>query len=159
MTEEEKTSTQEEFDDWTRTILGEPTTQEQLEADAKIKNLADAPEVLSYASTPKKLELPTIGYYVNYTPLTMEDRIQINSITDENPDVQRDRRNRKKAYLLLKRANPKTFTEEMINELAANIIDTILLEYDKAEDSRFLLPLMQTRFNGYRRTLRRRDTS
>lgn len=158
MTEEEG-STKEEFEDWTRTILGEPTTEEQLAADAKIKNLADAQEVLSYASTTKKLELPTIGYHVNYTPLTLEERIQINSITDENPDVQRDRRNTKKVYLLLNRADPETFTEEVVYQLAANIIDTILMEYDKAEDSRFLLPLMRTRFNGFRRTLRRRDTS
>lgn len=145
-------STQEEWDQFTRTVLGEKTTEEQLEVDARIKNLADDKTVLNYANIHKKLVMPTIGFHVMYTPLTMEDRVSIHQILDPNLEVQRDKRNRKKVELILKKANDGVFTEEMIAGFAANLVDTILMRYDEEEDVHFLLRLIRKEWRGSRLT-------
>lgn len=144
--------TQEDWEKFTKNLLGEKTTIEQLEEDARIKNLADDKVVLKYADTPKKLEMPTIGYHVWYTPLSIEDRLVLTQITDLSPEIQRDKRNRKKVYLILKKANDGVFTEDVCDKLAANIVDTILMRYDEEEDSRFLLPLLRRRLVTSSRT-------
>lgn len=127
-------------------------TDRQLAELAKDRNLADAPEMINYANIKKKLELPSLGYHVEYCPLRIEDEVEIDQIKDDNPEVQQDLRNRKKAYLILSRADSR-WTDQVVKELAAVIIDAILMEYDTAEDTRFLLPIIRRRSAGLRRAL------
>jgi len=153
---EKKEETFEDFQRLAEELTGEPQTEENIKAQqAKDRNLADAEELISYALTKKKLELPTVGAFVEYMPLRTQERIEINSIHDENEDIQRDLRNRKTVYLLLNRAD-KRYTEDAIDNLPASIIDAILLEYEMAENAPFLLPILNRRRDGFRQTLRRR---
>lgn len=124
---------------------------------AKVRNLADADEIINYANIKKKLELPTIGYHIYYCPLRIEDRLKISDITDDNLEIQRDQRNREKVFLLLSRADPDFWTREVVYELAAVFIDAILYEYDDEEDTRFLLPIIRRRSDSLRRTLTSRS--
>ena len=89
-----------------------------------------------------------MGYHVWYMPLTVGDRLLINQITDDNPAVQRDQRNRKKVHLILSKVDGDVFTEKTCDNLGANIVDTILMRYDEEEDSYFLLRLLQRRLSG-----------
>ncbi len=140
-------------------LTGEPQTKEDVLAEmAKSRNLADAEELFTHAITKQRLELPSIGAYVEYMPLRPLDRIEINGITDPNPDLQRDMRNRKKVFLMLNRADER-YTEKAIEEMGATIVDAILLEHEMVEDSRFLLPILNRRSDGLRQTLKRRSWS
>ena len=140
-------------------LTGEPQTDEDILAEmAKSRNLADAEELFTHAITIQRLELPSIGAFVEYMPLRPMDRIKINSITDPNPDVQRDKRNRRKVFLMLNRADER-YTETAIENMSAAIVDAILLEYEMREDSHFLLPILNRRSVGLRRTSRRRNSS
>ena len=138
-------------------LTGEPQTDEDILAEmAKSRNLADAEELFTHAIIKQRLELSSIGAYVEYMPLRAMDRIEINSIVDTNPDVQRDKRNRRKVFLMLNRAD-KRYTEPAIENMAATTVDAILLEYEMKEDSHFLLPILNRRSDGLRQTLRRRS--
>ena len=86
------------------------------------------------------------------------DRIDFNGIIDPNPDVQRDKRNRRKVFLMLNRADER-YTEVAIENMSAVHIDAILLEYEMQEDSHFLLPILNRRSDGLKQTLRRRNSS
>lgn len=163
MTGEEDETTQSDFNEQARTMLGEPTQEEELAKLTKQRSLADAPEMLNYANVKKRLELPSLGnesssYYVEYCPLRIEDNITIKAITHENEEIQRNLRNRKKAHLILSRADNR-YTERIIKELASVIIDAILMEYDEAEDSHFLLPILKRRSDGLTQTLKPNDSS
>jgi len=157
MGESNKGDTKEDFIQLARELTGEPQTEEEILAEmAKNRNLADAEELFTHAIQKQRLELPSIGAYVEYMPLRAKDRIEVNSIIDANPDIQRDKRNRKKLYLMLNRADSR-YTEEAIENMSAAIVDAILLEYDLREDSRFLLPILTRRNDGLRQTTRRRS--
>lgn len=157
--ENKKEETFEDFQKKAEELTGESFRDEDVLAQkAKDRNLADANELFSYAETKKRLELPTIGAYVEYMPLRAGDNIQIASIVDTNQEVQRDKRNRMKVYLMLHRADER-YTKEAIDNLAGSIVDAILLEYEMAEDSRFLLPILNRRRDGLRQTLKRKDSS
>jgi hypothetical protein len=121
---------------------------EALAEKAKVRNLADADEIINYANIKKKLELPSIGYFVEYLPLRIEDRIEVMRITDDNLEVQTDLRNRRTVFLLLNRANPEIWTEETVGKLSAVLVDAILLEYGYEEDDRFLLPIIKRKLDG-----------
>ena len=136
-----------ELEVFVKSITGEPTTEEKLAELAKDRELFSSEEALNYADVKKKLEMPTIGYHVYYKPLTISNRIDINSVTDPDQNIQRDKRNRRKVYLILARCYPQ-LTQATIDGWAANMVDTILSEYDKAEDGRFLPPLMKRRLSG-----------
>ena len=138
-------------------LTGQPQTDEEILAElAKNRNLADAEELFTHAITKQRLELPSIGAFVEYMPLRPMDRIDLNSIIDPNPDVQRDKRNRRKVFLMLNRADER-YTETAIENISAAIVDAILLEYEMKEDSRFLLPILDRKSDGLRRTMRRRS--
>ena len=64
-----------------------------------------------------------------------------------------DQRNREKVYLILSRADSEFWTKEKVYGLAAIFVDAILYEYDDAEDSRLLLPIIRRKSLGLRRTL------
>ena len=136
----------------------EQTEAEALAKKAESLNLADAKEILTHAITKQKLVLPSVGAFVEYMPLRPMDKVEVNTIIDSNPDVQRDMRNRKKVFLLLNRADER-YTEVAIENLSAAIVDSILLEYEMKEDSHFLLPILNRRSDGLRRISRRRSTS
>jgi hypothetical protein len=159
MGEVDKGETVDDFTKLAEEMTGKPQTEEAILAErAKHRNLADAEELFAYAIQKKKLELPSIGAYVEYMPLRSIDRIEVNSIIDSNPDIQRDKRNREMVFRLLSRADSR-YTREAIENLSAMIIDAILLEYEMQEDSRFLLPILNRKSSGLRATLRRRDSS
>lgn len=154
-----KEDTIDDFNALAKELTNEPQSEEDILAEkAKARNLADAVELFSYAIQKKRLELPSIGAYVEYMPLRSQDRIAVNSITDTNPDIQRDKRNREMVYLLLSRADER-YTREAVENLSAVLIDAILLEYEMQEDSRFLLPILNRKSDGLRKTLRRRNSS
>jgi len=120
----------------------------RLEELAKARNLADASEIINYTNIKKKLELPSLGYHVEYCPLRIEDRIEINRIVDNNLSIQRDKRNRKTIHLLLSRANPDVWTEDVVNQLAAQIIDIIIIEHNQQELGSFLQFLLPRKSSG-----------
>lgn len=125
--------------------------QEEIKAlaeKAKIRNLADADEIINYANIKKKLELPSIGYFVDYFPLRIQDRIEVMRITDDNVEVQTDLRNRRTVFLLLNRADPETWNKETVGKLSAVLVDAILMEYGYEEDDRFLLPIIKRKLDG-----------
>lgn len=158
MDEEKKTGNVEETpQELADRLMGKDQTEEELLAEAaKSRNLADATEIFTHAIIKQKLELPSVGAFVEYMPLRPLDRVEINTIVDINQDVQRDMRNRKKVFLLLNRAD-KRYTEVAIENLSAAIVDAILLEYEMQEDSHFLLPILSRRSDGLRQTPRRRN--
>lgn len=125
---------------------------------AEAQNLLDADELINYAVTKKKLVLPTIGGYVMYCPLRIEDRAEIMKIKDGDPDVQLDKRNRHTAYMMLKRADDR-WTQEKAYNLPASWVDAILIEYGKEEQDRFLLPILRRRLDGLRQTRKPRKSS
>lgn len=140
-------------------LLGkEDTEAEALAKQAESRNLADSKELLTHAITKQKLLLPSVGAFVEYMPLRPLDKVEVDMIIDPNLDVQRDMRNRKKVFLLLNRAD-KRYTEDSIENMSAAIVDAILLEYEMKEDSHFLLPILNRRSDGLRRTSRRRNIS
>ncbi len=114
---------------------------------AEAQNLLEADELINYAVTPKKLVLPTIGGYVMYCPLRIEDRAEIMKIKDSDPDVQLDKRNRHTVYMALSRADDR-WTQEKAYNLPASWVDAILIEYGKEEQDRFLLPILRQRLAG-----------
>ena len=157
--DEVKETTGDDFIKLAEEMTGEKQTDEDMLAEmAKSRNLADIDELINYASIKKKLFMESMGFYVEYCPLRTEDRIEINSINDDNADIQRDKRNRRAIYLLLNRADDR-YTEEKVNGLAATYIDAIMLEYDMQEDTRFLQPILKKRSDGLRQILRRKNTS
>ena len=157
MDEVGKGETKEDFIQLARELTGEPQTDDEILAEmAKSRNLADAGELFTHAIQKQTLELPSVGAYVEYMPLRSKDRIEVNGIVDVNPDVQRDKRNRRKLFLMLNRADSR-YTEEAIENMSAAIVDAILLEYEMQEDSRFLLPILNRRSDGLRQTLRRKS--
>ena len=157
--EEETKVVEETPQELAKRLTGEPQTDEDILAElAKNRNLADAEELFTHAIQKQRLELPSIGAYVEYMPLRAMDRIDFNGIIDPNPDVQRDKRNRRKVFLLLNRADER-YTEVAIENMSAVHIDAILLEYEMQEDSHFLLPILSRRSDGLSRTLRRRNSS
>ena len=121
---------------------------EELVELAGVRDLADADEVLNYANIRKRLELPSFGYFVEYCPLRVEDRLQITSIKDDDEAIQTDLRNRRTVFLLLNRARPDIWTEEKVNKLAAVFIDAIVMEYGSQEGDRFLLPIIKRKLDG-----------
>lgn len=159
MDEVNKEETIDDFIKIAEELTGEPQRQEDILAQqARDRNLADAEELFTHALIKKKLELPSVGAYVEYMPLRTQDRLEINSIIDPNPDIQRTKRNRRKVYLLLSRADER-YTEDAIENLPVSIIDAILLEYEMVEDSRFLLPILTRRRDGLRQTTQRNNSS
>jgi hypothetical protein len=135
--------------------LAEEKEWEEKVAKAESQNLIDVEELVNYAVTKKKLVLPSIGGYVMYCPLRIEDRAEIMKIKDSDPDVQLDKRNRHTVYLMLKRADER-WTQELAYNLPAAWVDAILIEYGKEEQDRFLLPVLRRRLDGLRETRRRR---
>lgn len=157
--EEENKVVEETPQEVAKRLTGEPQTDEDILAElAKNRNLADAEELFTYAAQKQRLELPSVGAYVEYMPLRGIDRVEVNSILDVNQDLQRDKRNRKMVHLMLSRAD-KRYTEEAVNNLSAAIIDAILLEYEMKESSPFLQPILLRKGSGLRQTLRRRNSS
>ena len=157
--EEETKVVEETPQELAKRLTGEPQTDEEILAElAKNRNLADAEELFTHAIQKQRLELPSIGAYVEYMPLRAMDRIEVNSIVDPNPDVQRDKRNRRKVFLLLNRADER-YTEVAIENMSATTVDAILLEYEMEEDSPFLLPILLRRNAGLTRTSRLRNSS
>lgn len=138
--------------------LEEQEEEANLEELAQARSLADAEEMINYASIKRKLPLPTLGYFVEYLPLTIMERAKILEITDPNREIQRDKRNRMKVFLLMSRADER-WTWDKVDGLAATIIDIILYEHENAEDGRFLLPVLRRRSSGLRRALKPRNTS
>lgn len=138
-------------------LADEDIEKEQRER-AEARNLIDADELINYANTPKKLVLPTIGGYINYCPLRIEDRAQVMKIKDSDPDVQLDKRNRHIVYLMLNRADDR-WTEEKAYNLPAAWVDAILIEYTNEEQDRFLQPIYRRRLDGLERTRKRRKSS
>jgi len=131
-------------------LADEDVEREQREA-AEARSLIDADEMVNYAKTPRKLVLPSIGGYVMYCPLRIEDRAEIMKIKDNDPDVQLDKRNRHTVYVMLKRADDR-WTQEKAYDLPAAWIDAILIEYAAEEHDRFLRPIYQRRLAGLART-------
>ena len=121
---------------------------EELADLSKVRDLANAEEVLNYANIRKKLELPSFGYFVEYCPLRVEDRLQISAIQDKDEAILTDLRNRRTVYLLLNRARPDVWTEEKVNQLASVFIDAIIMEYGAMEEDRFLLPIIKRKLDG-----------
>ena len=138
-------------------LADEDVEKEQREL-AEARNLLDADELINYANTPKKLVLPSIGGFITYCPLRIEDRSEVMKIKDSDPDVQLDKRNRHIVYMMLKRADER-WTEEKAYNLPAAWIDAILIEYTKEEQDRFLLPIYRRRLNGSGRTPKPRKSS
>jgi len=130
---------------------------EALAEKAKVRNLADATEIINYANIKKKLMLPSIGYFVEYMPLRIQDRIEIMRITDDNLEVQTDLRNRRTVFLLLNRADPETWTVETTGKLSAVLVDAILMEYGYEEDDRFLLPIIKRKLDGLAQIIQPRE--
>ena len=131
-------------------LADEDVEREQREI-AEARSLIDADEMVNYAKTPRKLVLPSIGGYVMYCPLRIEDRAEIMKIKDNDPDVQLDKRNRHTVYVMLKRADDR-WTQEKVYNLPAAWIDVILIEYAAEEHDRFLQPVYQRRRAGLART-------
>ena len=131
-------------------LADEDVEREQREI-AEARSLIDADEMVNYAKTPRKLVLPSIGGYVMYCPLRIEDRAEIMKIKDNDPDVQLDKRNRHTVYVMLKRADNR-WTQEKAYDLPAAWIDAILIEYAAEEHDRFLQPVYQRRRAGLART-------
>ena len=130
-----------------RDLTGEPTTEERMKELAKTRDLFSVKEAIGYADQEKVLKLGTIGYYVKYKPLRIQDKLAIAEITEINPNVLRDRQNRLKVKLILNRCYPD-INDAFVDKMSANVVDVILTEYDIEEDGRFLLPLMQRRSDG-----------
>ena len=125
----------------------DPSPEERVDL-AKVRNLADAEVVLNYANIVKRLELPSLGFFVEYCPLRIKDRIAINEISHESEEILNDMRNRKTLFLILNRAKPELWTEERINDLPAMFVDAILMEYGQVEDDSFLLPIIARKLDG-----------
>jgi hypothetical protein len=125
----------------------DPSPEEKAKL-AKTRNLADADVLLNYANIVKHLEIPTLGVFVKYTPLRIQDRIEINSIKHKDEEIRNDLRNRRTLFLLVYRANKEFWTQEKVNELPAMFIDAILMEYGQVEDDRFLLPIITRKLSG-----------
>ena len=125
----------------------DPSPEERAKL-AKTRNLADADVLLNYANIVKHLEIPTLGVFVEYTPLRIQDRIEINSIKHKDEEIRNDLRNRRTLFLLVYRANKEFWTQEKVNELPAMFIDAILMEYGQVEDDRFLLPIITRKLSG-----------
>jgi len=143
----------------------EKEEQETVRVETEARDLADAHEMINYANLNKRLTLSTITdeddnpYYVEYRPLRIRDRTEIASIKDDDNEIQINNRNRHAVYLLLTRANPVKWTKEVVYDLPASFIDTILIEYGKEESQRFLLPVLQQSLNGFRSMVTPRNTS
>ena len=150
MTEPEKNNEPTEevnpLEAWQREVLG-ADYEEELGIMAEKRELIDVETLMRHADTIRNLELSTLGCFVPIKPLRIGDRIEINEITHRDAVVQRDLRNRHKAYLLLSRADPR-YTEEVIDTLPAHVIDTILTEHLAQEEEPFLLPLLKRRSVG-----------
>jgi len=125
----------------------DPSPEEKAKL-AKTRNLADADVLLNYANIVKHLEIPTLGVFVEYTPLRIQDRIEINSIKHKDEEIRNDLRNRRTLFLLVYRANKEFWTQEKVNELPAMFVDAILMEYGQVEDDRFLLPIITRKLSG-----------
>lgn len=136
----------------------DPSPEERVEL-AKVRNLADAEVVLNYANIVKKLELPSLGFFVEYCPLRIKDRLEINAISDESEEIQIDLRNRRTLYLILHRADPELWTPQKIEELPAMFVDAILMEYGQVEDDSFLLPIITRKLDGLTKATMLKNTS
>ena len=145
------------LEDWQRRVLGSHY-EEELGKFTETRELMDVDTLIHHADTKQKLGLPTLGAYVYYKPLRIQDRVDINEIKHTDPDIQRDLRNRRKVYLLLSRSDPR-YTEEIVNAMAGHLIDTILTEHLAQEEESFLLPLMRRRSTGLRLTRRLSEQS
>ena len=121
------------------------------EKPADMRNLADIRELLNYANLKKHLVIPTMGFYVEYCPLRICDRIEIMGITNENKEVETDERNRRTLYLLLNRADPEVWTKKIVNNIPAIFVDAILMEYGQQEADPFLQPIIERKLRGFLR--------
>jgi len=120
---------------------------------AEARNLFDVDEVLSDATKPRRLLLPELGddsFHVYWCPLNSVDRVTVLRVTDENPDVQIDLRNRKAVYLMLSKAD-KRCTEQLVQQMPAYWIDVILTKI-AAEQNSFLSPLVRNVLSGLKPT-------
>jgi len=156
----------DERNEETRDKLFKPIVREDKEkirVEAEARDLADAYEMINYANLKKRLTLSTITddsgnpYYVEYCPLRIRDRTEIASIKDKDEEVQLNNRNRHAVYLLLNRANPEKWKKEVVYDLPASFIDTILIEYGRAESERFLLPVLKQSLGGLMSTVTPRN--
>lgn len=145
------------LEEWQKRVLGS-SYEEELGKFTETRELIDVDTLMSHADTKQKLELPTLGAFVYYKPLRIQDRIDINEVKHTNPDIQRDMRNRRKVYLLLSRADPR-YTEAVVNNMAAHLVDTILTEHLAQEEESFLLPLIRRRSTGLKLLQGRRESS
>ena len=118
---------------------GEAVTPEKVK---ELRNLFDIDELLAK----QRIDVPTLGFYVEYVPLTAADRTEVFRVKDQDPDVQRDLQNRKELYLMLKKANPNLM-EQQIHNLPAVYVDAMLVEI-RREQNRFLLPLVKHALTG-----------
>lgn len=151
-----------------RETLFKPLIKEEREEEKVVleaRDLADASEMINYANLKKKLILPTITddegrpYYIEYCPLRICDRAEIAIIKDKNSEVEINKRNQHAVYLLLTRANQAKWTKEVVYNLPASFIDTILIEYGLAESQRFLQPVLQRSLSGLQSIVMPRSSS
>ena len=124
---------------------------------AESRGLFDVDEVLSDATKPRKLLLTELGddsFHVYWCPLNSVDRVTVLRITDENPDVQVDLRNRKAVYLMLNKADNRC-TEQLVQRMPAYWVDVIITKI-AAEQNSFLSPLVRSVLSGLKPASTRR---
>jgi hypothetical protein len=74
---------------------------------AESRNLFDFEELVNASTTPRKLVLPELGFFVTYCPLTGKERNEISKNKHHDKAIEQDVRNRKAVVLMIKKANPE----------------------------------------------------
>lgn len=116
---------------------------------AEARKLFDVNELFDNAIKPRKLLLPELGddsCHIYWCPLNSVDRVAVLRITDDNPEVQTDLRNRHAIYLMLSKADPQC-TKELIQRMPAYWLDVILTKIGVEQNS-FLSPLVKSVLSG-----------
>ena len=124
---------------------------------AEARGLFDVDAILTDATSPRKLLLPELeesSFHVMWCPLNSVDRVAVLRITDDNPDVQVDLRNRWAVYLMLSKADARC-TEKVVERMPAHWVDLILTKIGSEQNS-FLSPLVRNVLSGLRPTSVRR---
>jgi hypothetical protein len=137
---------------WRKRVLGS-AYDEELQNLSETRDLFDVDSIVKHSKKTQKLQLPTLGAFIQYKPLRIIDVEAIDGLTHPNPALQKNLRNRMKVWKLIERVESNRFTKEDIDNLPANVIDTILMEYASQEEERFLLPLLKRRRDGFNQTL------
>lgn len=115
---------------------------------AESRNLFDYAELVNSASIPRKVVLDDFGFYIEYCPLTSEERNKVFAIRHHEPLVQLDMRNRKALAMMMQKAMPdKQDIEAKVDQLPATWIDAIMIKIAKEENA-FLPQLMNDALRG-----------